>query len=428
MKLLEFISQSSSDTYENLGEWIPIACLLVLAIHPIFWAGNQYFGESEPTIARCIAILSLLPYVFNTQLASQQVKKHLKKFLFLTMAVSGPGFLLSGILIELSVESPDIQIILRRQYEFAGATIACLLLSSSVLAISIVLLAVYLLVWVLMESFLQLDYSVFAASWVAMTSAYLFFITAILIAAKASTEKTRHKAEALASAGSLIAHELRTPLLTMRSYSRSIASSKSTPNQYRELANRIEREVTSANTLIDMFLANAAGDNREERPREFDYGKLITEACHRFPYKSEAEENSTRLSLEEEISIVGPRTKLLHVFFNLLKNALDNASSTRAPIIEITLRREHSEAICIFRDNGNGIHRTNLGKIFDPFYTNKEAFGTGIGLAFVHSVVSEGFKGAIECNSEFGRFAEFSITIPLSTRSANAEPRQNQSG
>ena len=65
------------------------------------------------------------------------------------------------------------------------------------------------------------------------------------------------------------------------------------------------------------------------------------------------------------------------------------------------------------RDNGVGIARDILNKIFTPFFTTKPpGEGTGPGLSISHDIIVQGHQGAIRVDSEEGQFAEFVISMP----------------
>jgi signal transduction histidine kinase len=75
-----------------------------------------------------------------------------------------------------------------------------------------------------------------------------------------------------------------------------------------------------------------------------------------------------------------------------------------------------------FTDTGNGIPESDFAKIFDPFYTTKEAGkGTGLGLSVSYNIVKR-FKGDIKVASQLGKGTTFTITLPVLT-----EPRKEPS-
>jgi len=131
----------------------------------------------------------------------------------------------------------------------------------------------------------------------------------------------------------------------------------------------------------------------------------------------------------ESLAINGDATQLQQVMMNLLNNARDAVSSVQHPRIACKLDyyvadeaflKAHSEAKgryfarLTIEDNGNGIPKEHLNKIFEPFFTSKGVGeGTGLGLAMVYGTV-QSHDGIIEVASEPDNGTCFSIYFPLS--------------
>jgi PAS domain S-box-containing protein len=122
----------------------------------------------------------------------------------------------------------------------------------------------------------------------------------------------------------------------------------------------------------------------------------------------------------DDIAVCVDACQLEQVVMNLVVNARD-AISGGGSITLRTLRcapaagdarAPHGRALLEVQDSGCGMSRTTLAQIFEPFFTTKER-GTGLGLATVLSIV-DGWKGAIEVESEPGRGSLFRVSLPLS--------------
>ncbi len=101
----------------------------------------------------------------------------------------------------------------------------------------------------------------------------------------------------------------------------------------------------------------------------------------------------------------GYARQLSQVVFNLLQNVEQHAYKGEGGLVEISARGRLMSGIPAYSmrvtDYGLGIAKLDLPKIFDPFFTTaREVKGAGLGLAVVHSLVTESLRGTIRCESE----------------------------
>jgi two-component system CAI-1 autoinducer sensor kinase/phosphatase CqsS len=245
----------------------------------------------------------------------------------------------------------------------------------------------------------------------------------------------QEKLRAVASVGSTIAHELRTPLLGIRALAEGIqmhlpplidAYEKAVAEQLpvvrlrrrhiallRSSLDQIQRETEQSNSVIEMLLINST-----EKPLQglafddFSAQECVAEAVERYPFSDGSERSLIRVICNKDFTVHAPRVLITHVFFNLLKNALYYIAKAGSGSIAITVGETHGRSAVVVEDTGTGIRKEIIGKIFDRFFTTTEAGqGSGIGLTFCKMVL-EGIGGAIICESEFGRFTRFTLTFP----------------
>ncbi len=114
--------------------------------------------------------------------------------------------------------------------------------------------------------------------------------------------------------------------------------------------------------------------------------------------------------------VAGNESRLSQVFMNLLVNAAQAIAPGAASDNEIRVRiyqDEAGRARVEVSDTGSGIAPQDLGRIFDPFYTSKEAGeGTGLGLSICHGIVKD-LGGDIEVTSTSARGTTFAISLPV---------------
>jgi len=107
--------------------------------------------------------------------------------------------------------------------------------------------------------------------------------------------------------------------------------------------------------------------------------------------------------------------QISQVFINIILNALDAMPDGGMLLVSTRKERDDQGRDLIFinfTDTGLGIPDGDLAKIFDPFYTTKEAGkGTGLGLAMSYNIVKK-FKGEIKVESSLGKGATFTVILP----------------
>jgi signal transduction histidine kinase len=132
-----------------------------------------------------------------------------------------------------------------------------------------------------------------------------------------------------------------------------------------------------------------------------------------------------------DAEVMGDPTQIHRVVMNLCTNALQAMKSGGALIVSldlITLRQPRSFATAtlspgeyirlLVRDSGMGIVPEVLERIFEPFFTTKDVgAGTGLGLALVHSIVSD-LGGAVDVESEPNRGSAFTVLLPRHGRAS----------
>ena len=107
-----------------------------------------------------------------------------------------------------------------------------------------------------------------------------------------------------------------------------------------------------------------------------------------------------------------------NVIFNLLDNAVKYMDEEREPMLEITTTDLPGKRLEIrVKDNGIGIKKDDLKRIFEKFYRVStgnlhDVKGFGLGLAYVRKMITM-FGGTITAESDFGKGSEFIISLPL---------------
>jgi two-component system NtrC family sensor kinase len=117
--------------------------------------------------------------------------------------------------------------------------------------------------------------------------------------------------------------------------------------------------------------------------------------------------------LGEVASITCSPSQVNQVLLNIITNAAQAMDKARG-VITVTTRADGPDHVAIeIADNGKGIARENLTRIFDPFYTTKApGQGTGLGLSIAYKIVSQ-HGGQIDVLSEVGVGTTFVVSLPV---------------
>ena len=166
---------------------------------------------------------------------------------------------------------------------------------------------------------------------------------------------------------------------------------------------------------MSMFDRKAATFKR----KEVEVNALIHDTVNTFRLKVEASGGQIEAHLDAIDDVVFvDEMHFTNVIFNLLDNAVKYKAEDRPPHLIVSTNNPNDEKLEItIQDNGIGIRRDNLKKIFEKFYrvhtgNRHDVKGFGLGLAYVHNVV-KALGGSIHAESEFGKGTKFIINIPL---------------
>ncbi len=263
---------------------------------------------------------------------------------------------------------------------------------------------------------------------------YGFILSAVVFLSRSERAIAREKLMAARVLASSVAHEMRTPLLGIRldacktgenigrlgavnewARERGCDESLSDEDMTRVSGalQRIAEHAIAANLVIDMLLTNLKEESySQERVKLHEIAGTIDEAFSRFHFRP-GERELIKVRVRHNFIYKGVEVLMVHVIFNLVKNALRAIAAAGSGNIVIEARTTPDGHLLSVTDSGRGIEFSMLPYIFVPFVTgNGENGGTGIGLSFCRRII-EGFDGRISCSSEPGKGTTFEIMLPV---------------
>jgi signal transduction histidine kinase/ActR/RegA family two-component response regulator len=235
----------------------------------------------------------------------------------------------------------------------------------------------------------------------------------------------RHKNEFLA----MLAHELRTPLAPILSAVQILGRQAGDDPVVQRAREVVERQALHQARLLDDLLdvSRITRGKIELRRRKVDLGAAVSEVVEATRPLVNAKAQSISVSVPDEAVYVDTDpTRLTQILTNLLNNA---AKYTHAGgRIAVACRREGEQAVVLVRDNGVGIPREMLSRIFDLFaqaepLTARTQGGLGIGLTLVKNLVEMHGGTVVARSGGRGTGSEFEIRLPsVAAPSAEARP------
>lgn len=218
-------------------------------------------------------------------------------------------------------------------------------------------------------------------------------------------------------------HEFKTPISTISLAAQMLNddSVRKSPTMLQHISTVINDETKRLRFQVEKVLQMSMFDKQKAtlKLQEVDASTIISNVVHTYKIKVEKFGGKIETDLKAEDSIVNvDEMHFTNVIFNLLDNALKYRQADVPLELKISTRNIQDEKLEItIADNGIGIKKEDLKKIFEKFYrvstgNRHDVKGFGLGLAYVHKMIRE-LKGDIRVESELNVGSNFIITLPL---------------
>jgi len=182
------------------------------------------------------------------------------------------------------------------------------------------------------------------------------------------------------------------------------------------MKDRLDKVVDTAHRAADLvqrIRGYAKPSDRDFEPT--DLNCVMEDALSLAQYQISVGGVSVNKDIPENLpKIKGIGVQLEQVFLNMIINACEAMAGKKGELT-ISARKEGERpdrVEIIVTDNGHGIPKENLNKIFDLFFTTKGPRGTGVGLSMAYRIVKD-HNGEIAVESEVGKGSKFTITLPI---------------
>jgi signal transduction histidine kinase len=224
----------------------------------------------------------------------------------------------------------------------------------------------------------------------------------------------RDRLSALGRLSTIVAHEVRNPLMIIKGSLRTVRREGAPPDEIREAAADIDHEVARLDRIVGDVLDFARPLRIELEPTEL--APLCRAAAAAAVDGAEGVEVRHALAPTlGQIRTDGERLRT--VLVNLVANARDSVLDGReeegggADGVEVGGQRLDDDRVLLWvADKGRGIAAADLAHVFDPYFTTKRT-GTGLGLAIARKIV-EGLNGTIRVESQEGKGTRIEVELP----------------
>ena len=227
-----------------------------------------------------------------------------------------------------------------------------------------------------------------------------------------------------------VTHEMRTPLTAIQGSSELMGRYALPEEKRKQIAGLINSESKRLARMIEMFLSveRLSAGQMELKKESFSTASLMAGCVQRaLPLAENKHIRILTAAASEDILLTGDRELMEYAFYNLLTNAIKYSPQHTQVTLGAVRRQEH--AYISVEDQGIGMDRHEVKKIFQKFYRTRRAeqsgeVGTGIGLSIVEQIITQ-HGGNIEVMSRPGQGSRFTMVLPATVAAAERVTKES---
>jgi len=242
-----------------------------------------------------------------------------------------------------------------------------------------------------------------------------------IVASLSDITKQRELQQMKTEVMALVTHELRTPLTAIQGMSEVLAQFDVESQRRREMNAAINDEAKRLAQMIDEYLDITAleAGSRPLRKIPLRVEALVERILLLLEPLAASRGIPITCAFDRDLPVVLADSDLLaRAVTNVIANAIKYSPSGKE--VKVVVRLEDVEMLIEVKDNGYGISREDLKRIFEKFYRvpraeNADQPGTGLGLALVKEIM-ESHGGQVHVESEMGAGSTFALRLPFGTK------------
>jgi len=217
--------------------------------------------------------------------------------------------------------------------------------------------------------------------------------------------------EKLASLGesvAQVANQIKKAMTVILERSQLMTARPDSEPRIQSMAGKIGQYAHRTDALVENMLRFAQETPLQLEPLEI---KPLLENALQLGRTSKLVNISVALSQEAEVPrVLGDSSQLLHVFLQIISNALDALQESGGGSVDVSIQATDGQVIIEFSDSGTGIKEPE--HVFEPFYTTKDVGkGTGLGLSTCYGIIQK-HGGEIMCRNRSEGGAVFTVLLP----------------
>ncbi len=215
-------------------------------------------------------------------------------------------------------------------------------------------------------------------------------------------------------------HELRTPLTVLRTQLETALASRTSPSELKKIVAQCLDEALRMGSILENLLLLGRGDSgqpaiKHERVR---LDELMRDTYDETVILASQKSIEVKIENTDNVLIWGDRERLRQMILNLVDNAIKYSGEKST--ITLSLAKNDGGAAMVVRDQGIGIPKSEIARIFDRFYRvdrarSRTLGGSGLGLAIVKWIV-DAHGGTIAVKSGVDKGSEFTVTLPVAVK------------
>ncbi|MDW7668526.1 MAG: ATP-binding protein [Bacillota bacterium] len=221
-----------------------------------------------------------------------------------------------------------------------------------------------------------------------------------------------------------VSHELKTPITTIKSYSETLLSGALEYKETtREFVGIIDAETDRMSRLVQDLLKLSRMEYNEESWKKtlVNPGEILESVYKKLRIRANEKNQRIKTNIDKNTSkVFFDREGLEQILQNIIANSIKYTKENGVIIISCLDNKEN--VVILIEDNGIGIPKEDMGRIFERFYRvdkarSRDMGGTGLGLAIAKRIADD-HKSKIEINSQVNVGTQVKITIPAAEKNS----------